>query len=185
MAEQSKINLEIYKLFVNTVADAGGIDLMAKQLSQVLVGTLGIKGATLFVLDPETEELEILASAGLSIHYVNKGPVLVDKSINLGANREPVVISDTEASDRLQYPEKAREEGIRAIVSLPVSIRGRIIGALRLYHSEPWEASEKDLDYLKALAKTIGISLMYFRVSNAIGRVKETVNDIHSVWLSD
>ena len=156
---------------------------MANQLTQVLVGALGIKGATIFVLNPELEELEILASSGLSINYVNKGPVLVDKSIKLPSNREPVIISDVTTSDRLQYPEKAKEEEIRAIVSLPITLRGKIVGALRLYHSEVWDITERDVEHLQVVAQNIGIALMYFRLANAVLSVKETVNEVHSVWL--
>jgi signal transduction protein with GAF and PtsI domain len=183
MADQNKISLELYKLFITTISEANHIEEMATHLTQILVGALGIKGAALFILDPEREELELLSSAGLSMNYVSKGPILVDKSITIGPNREPVVIMDTQTSNKLQYPEKAKEEGIRAIVSYPVIMRKKIIGSLRLYHSQQWDISKEDLDFVEALAQTAGVALMYFRVANAVGNIKEVVGDIHSVWL--
>ena len=183
MAIKSKIDLDIFKLVFEVISKSDNVDTMANQLTQILVGALGIMGATIFVLNPELEELEILASFGLSINYINKGPILVDRSIKLAPNREPVIISDVTKSDRLQYPKKAKEEGVIAIVSLPIIRRGKIIGALRLYHSEVWNISDPDVDYLQALAQSIGIALMYFRLANAVQIMKETVNDIHSVWL--
>lgn len=183
MAEQNKISRDTYRFFVQTITEAHDLEFMANHLTQALVGAMGIKGATLFIINPDLEELEILASAGLSVNYVNKGPLLVDKSIRLGANREPVIISDVEKSDRLQYPEKALEEGVRAIVSQPVEMRGKLIGALRLYHSEKWEITESDMQYMEVLAATVGLALMYFRVSNAVQNVKDTVDDIHPIWL--
>jgi len=183
MTEANKINREIYKLFVQTIADAGHIEFMAKQLTQVMVAAMGLKGAALFILDPVKEELEVLASAGLSVGYLQKGPVLANKSVRLGPNREPVAIADIEGSDQLQYPDKARDEGIKAMVSQPIAIRGKIIGALRVYHAEQWKISDSDMEYLEILAKNIGMALMYFRVSLAIGNVRDTVNDIHAVWL--
>ncbi|OEU63487.1 MAG: phytochrome sensor protein [Desulfobacterales bacterium S5133MH16] len=183
MAAQSKIDLEIFQLVFEVITKSENADTMANQLTQVLVGALGLKGATIFVLNPELEELEILASSGLSINYVNKGPVLVDKSIKLSSNREPVIISDVTTSDRLQYPENAKEEEIRAIVSLPISLRGKIVGALRLYRSQVWDISERDIEHLQVVAQNIGVALMYFRLANAVLSVKETVNEVHSVWL--
>ena len=183
MAAQSKIDLEIFQLVFEVITKSENADTMANQLTQVLVGALGLKGATIFVLNPELEELEILASSGLSINYVNKGPVLVDKSIKLSSNREPVIISDVTTSDRLQYPENAQEEEIRAIVSLPISLRGKIVGALRLYRSQVWDISERDIEHLQVVAQNIGVALMYFRLANAVLSVKETVNEVHSVWL--
>jgi GAF domain-containing protein len=183
MVAQIKINLDIFQLVFEVITTSENAETMANQLTQVLVGALGIKGATIFVLNPEIEELEILASSGLSINYVNKGPVLVDKSIKLPSNREPVIISDVTTSDRLQYPEKAEEEEIRAIVSLPITLRGKIVGALRLYRSQVWDISERDVDLLNVVAQNIGVALMYFRLANAVLSVKETVNEVHSVWL--
>lgn len=183
MDQVNKISLEIYQLIVQTITSSNHLDDMADKLTQFLVGALGIKGASIFILDPVREELELLASTGLSIEYINKGPVLVDKSIKIGANREPVIIQDTTSSDLLQYPEKAQQEGIRAIVSYPIIVRDNIIGSLRLYHSEPWDISKDDIGFVEVLAQTTGLALLCFRLANAVTNVKETVDDIHSIWL--
>lgn len=183
MTEQNLINLETYKLLIQTISEANDIDVMATQLSQIIVGALGIKGAALYILDPEKEELVLLASAGLSPNYVNKGPILVDKSIKMESNRKPVIISDTQTSNKLQYPDKAKEEGVRAIISHPIVMRGKIIGSLRLYHFQQWELSQEEINIVEVLSQNLGVALMYFRVSNAILNVKGTVNDIHPVWL--
>jgi GAF domain-containing protein len=183
MADQNKINLEIYKLFVQTISEANHIEEMSTRLTQILVGALGIHGAALFILDPEREELELLASSGLSMNYVNKGPILIDKSIKIGPNRQPVVIHDITSSDKIQYPDSAEQEGIRAIISYPITMRKKIIGSLRLYHSEQWDISQEDLFFVEALAQTAGLALMYFRVANAVGSIKDVVGDIHDIWL--
>lgn len=183
MAQTNKISLEIYQLFVQTISVAHNIDEMADQLTRLLVGSLGIKGASLFILNPELEELELLSSTGLSLDYINKGPILVDKSIKIGSNREAVIIPDTATNDRLQYPEKAQQEGVRAIVSYPIVVRDKIIGSLRLYHSEQWQISADDIRFVEALSQTIGLALLCYRLASALGSVKETVSDIHPVWL--
>ena len=183
MTEQNSINLEIYKVLIQTISDASDLEIMSHTLTQILVGALGIKGAALYILDPAREEFELLASAGLSIDYVNKGPLLVDKSIKIASNREPVIISDIAASDKLQYPEKAAEEGVRAIISHPIVMRGKLIGSLRLYNANRWEPSSKEMVFVEMLSQNLGVALMYFRVANAVATVKETINDIHPVWL--
>jgi GAF domain-containing protein len=179
----NRIDLDVVKLVSDTVIDSDNLDVMATQTTQLLVGALGIKGATLFILNPEREALEILASSGLSTDYVNKGPILVDQSITLASNREAVVVSDATASDRLQYPEKAASEGIRAIVSFPIHAREKIIGALRLYHSEVWEISGAESDHLQVLCQQLGLALMYFRLATSIRSLRDTINEIHPIWL--
>ncbi|MCK5345055.1 MAG: GAF domain-containing protein, partial [Candidatus Heimdallarchaeota archaeon] len=83
MSSDHKIDLERYKLIVETVFDANNPTTLGSQVTQLLISTMGVKGASIFVVNPGTESLEILATEGLSIGYVNKGPILVDKSIKL------------------------------------------------------------------------------------------------------
>ena len=94
-----------------------------------------------------------------------------------------MVIADTENSSQLQYPEKARSEGVRAIASIPVRLKGKVVGALRVYHSEPWEVTAQEQSYLELIARHIGMALRYFRLSSAVERTRETMSEIHSIWL--
>ena len=184
MGVVKNIDIELFKVVTRAVAHSDQLDLMANHLSQLIVGGMGIKGCNLFALDVATEQLEIIGGFGLSIDYVHKGPILSAKSIGKTAQGECVVVSDTlKSADMLQYPEEAKREGIRAIVSLPVALSGRVVGALRLYHSEVWEPSEADLDSLLSLAEVVGLAMMYSRLLNAVREVKGTVDTIHPVWL--
>lgn len=180
---ENKINLPGYQLIVETIFDADNPSIMGSQVTHMLVSVMGVKGASVFVVNPLEESLEVLATEGLSINYVNKGPILVGKSIKLLHNLKPVIIPDTSLSDQLQYPEKAREEGVRSIVSLPVNLKGKIIGALRLYHSQPWEVTDQELVFLKLLSRQIGMGLRYFRLSAAVHSVKVNLDEIHPIWL--
>ena len=184
MSIQAKIDMEMFKVVTRSIAQSDNLDVMATHLSQLLVGALEIKGCTIFALNIAAQELEILASFGLSHEFLNKGPVLSAKSIAGTVKGETVVVSDISSSGGLQYPEAAVEEGIRAIVSLPIKIYGKVIGALRLYHRDVWEVSEQDLDSLLLLAEIIGLAMNYTRLLNALTSVKETVGEIHTVWLN-
>lgn len=89
MGSEEKINIDIFKVVTRAIAESDNLVIMANHLTQLLVGAMEIKGCTIFVLNPETKELEILASFGLSINYINKGPVLSNKSIARTIGGEP------------------------------------------------------------------------------------------------
>ena len=180
---EDKINIEIFKVITRAIEKSENVDLMATHLAQLLVGALEIKGSTIFILNPETDEFEILASFGMSVNYLNKGPVLAGKSLDFKLRGEPIVIRDVATSDRLQYLEDAKKEGISGIVSLPIKLKDKIIGMLRLYHYEIWDISEQDLDSLLLLAEIIGLTMMYSRFLNALQSVKDLVSEIHPIWL--
>lgn len=176
MSGEDKIDMDIFKVVTKAVAESDDLGIMVNHLSQLLVAALEIKGCTIFALNQEMEELEVLASFGLSINYMGKGPIRVDKSIGCTLRGEPVVIRDITGSDRLQYPDEAREEGIAAIVSMPITFSGDVVGVLRLYHNQIWDISERDVDSLLILGENIGLSLMYSRLLNALQSVNEAFN---------
>jgi signal transduction protein with GAF and PtsI domain len=183
MSIQEKIDINIFKVVFRAMAQSDNLEIMANHLTQLLVAALEIKGCTIFALNPESEELEVLASFGLSMSYVNKGPILTDKSIAETSSAKPTVIRDAHDSDRLQYPEDAKKEGIGAIVSIPIMFYGKVIGALRLYHQEVWDISDEDVDSLFVLAENIGLAMTYTRVLQALRTIKYTIDDIHGLWL--
>jgi len=185
MSAEERIDIDLFKVVFRAMAHSDNLEIMANHLTQLLVAALEIKGCTIFALNPESNELEDLASFGLSINYLEKGPVLSDKSIADTFKGKPIVISDVNTADRLQYPQDAKEEGIGAIVSVPISFYGRVIGALRLYHKEVWDISDRDVDSLLVLAENIGLAMTYTRVLNALKTIRYTVDDIHSIWLPD
>lgn len=178
MNRQDKIDVEIFKIVSKAIATSDNLEVMTSHLSQLLVAALEIKGCAIFVLNQLTKELEILASFGLSTGYLSKGPILVDKSISCDVVGKPVVIRDTRKDNRLQYPEAAKKEGITAILSIPITFSGKILGVLRLYHHDVWDISERDLDSLLLLAENIGLSLRYTRLLNALQAIKEVIQDL-------
>ena len=91
------------------------------------------KGCTLMLLDETGEKLEVKSFYGLSEQYVRKGPLSADKSIADALKGEPVIIEDATSDPRVQYPLEAKQEGIASIISVPIILRERTIGVLRLY----------------------------------------------------
>jgi signal transduction protein with GAF and PtsI domain len=183
MGTKEKIDIDIFKIVNRAISQSDSLDIMATHLSQLLVGALELKGCTIFALNLETEELEALGSFGLSLNYLNKGPLLSAKSIRDTIRGKPIVINDISNTTMLQYPDNAKEEGIRAIVSVPVVFSGKVIGELRLYHHEAWNISERDVDSLVLLAENIGLAMTYTRLLKAMQAVKDTVNEVHNIWL--
>ena len=183
MAVEEKIDIDVFKVVFRAMAQSDNLEIMANNLTQLLVAALEIKGCSIFALNPESKELEVLASFGLSMGYIHKGPVLTDKSIAETSSRKPIVIRDVQNSDRLQYPEDAKKEGIGAIVSVPINFYGKVIGALRLYHHDVWDISEKDVDSVLVLAENIGLAMTYTRVLKALKTIRYTIDDIRGVWM--
>ncbi len=183
MSIENKIDIEIFKVIKSAMQPSSDIEDMGHSLVQLLTGALDIKGCTLFVANPANKELEILTTFGLSTNYLSKGAISSQKSITAIYNKKPKVIEDTANTDLLQYPEDARKEGIQSIISLPVVFSGKVIGALRLYNHKPWDVSVSDIETLMLFADQVGLSMMYTRLLNAFMLIKDTVEDVHDIWV--
>ena len=120
---------------------------------------LDVKGCSVFLINRKTDELEVAASYGLSDEYINKGPVSALRSIALSLPEGPVAIYDVSDDPRIQYPDAAKNEGIASILSVPIVVAGRLIGALRIYTSEHWEFTLEDVNFVQAMAQIAGMAI--------------------------
>jgi GAF domain-containing protein len=121
--------------------------------------TTGSKGCALMLLDEKGEMLEVTSSYGLSDQYLLKGPLSADRSISDTLKGKPVIIEDASSDPRVQYPQEAKKEGIASVISVPINLRDRIIGVLRLYTSVPCRFSQDDIDFLSAIAMQSGLAI--------------------------
>jgi signal transduction protein with GAF and PtsI domain len=120
---------------------------------------LEVKGCTVFLVNRKTNELEVAASFGLSDEYLNKGPLSALQSIADSLKEGPVAIYDVSDDPRIQYPAEAEKEGIASILSVPIVVAGRVIGALRIYTSERWEFTLDDVNFTQAMALMTGLAM--------------------------
>ncbi|MGD8251940.1 MAG: GAF domain-containing protein [Desulfobacterales bacterium] len=125
---------------------------------------LSLKGCALFLINRETKELELAASAGLSREYLNKGTVSALRSIADSLKEGPVAVYDVGDDPRIQYPEAAKKEGISSILSIPIMIGDDAIGAVRAYTAEKWEFTLDDVNFVQALAQIAGIMIEMSRL---------------------
>lgn len=158
-------------------------------LNEVLSGivenaakSFGFKAASIRLLDVERRYLDVKATYGLSDSYLKKGPVEVEKS---PIDREcmegrHVIISDVSMDRRLQYPDEIIREGIRAILSVPLSMRGTVIGVLRVYAPNPYSFKHMEIDFLSALASSGAIAIENARLFEHIKQEYEELTK--DVW---
>jgi GAF domain-containing protein len=125
---------------------------------------LEAKGCALLLFNRKTDELEVVASYGLSEEYINKGPLSAMRSIAGSLKDGPVAIHDVTDDPRIQYPEEAKKEGISSILSVPIIVRENPIGALRVYSAEPWEVALEDVNLVQAVAQIAGMALEMSRL---------------------
>ncbi len=139
-------------------------DIVALTVESVKTA-MDLKGCTLFLINRKTDELKIAGSYGLSQNYLDKGPISSLQSIAESFKEGPVAIYDVTDDPRIQYPGEAKLEGISSILSVPITLHNRVIGALRVYSSEPWEFTLDDVNFVHAVAQIVGMSIDLCRLN--------------------
>lgn len=124
-----------------------------------ITDVLDVKGCCIFLINRKTSELEVAASFGLSEEYINKGTLSALKSITDSLEEGPVAVYDVGDDPRIQYPEAAKKEGIASILSVPIVASGKVIGAMRIYTSKPWDFTLEDVNFVQAMAQMTGMAI--------------------------
>jgi len=158
------VSYETLNKISEVISSSKNMDDIFEHIVHSLPRALGLKGCALMLLDRGTNELQVAAAHGLSQNYLDKGPVSAKKSIADSLSDGPVAIFDVEDDPRLQYPEEAKKEGIKSILSVPLVLRGRPLGVLRFYTAEPWEFTSQDLIFAQALAEIIALVIDNLRM---------------------
>jgi len=152
------------------------LSVMAKTITDVYKA----RGCLFRMLDATGRELELLAAAGLSSAYLDKGTVLADPSISEIFEQSLVVIEDVANDPRIQYPEAAVKEGIVSIIGVPLQITGSMRMVLRIYFDRSLELDAEDHRFLYYLAQqsamAIKNAMVYTRYLDAFRQVTTAIH---------
>jgi sigma-B regulation protein RsbU (phosphoserine phosphatase) len=146
---------EVSKMITSSLDLEQVLYLVAKSATEVA----NAKGCSIRLIDGK--HLVIKSFFNLSERYINKGPVLVEKSaIDQAALRGEVVqMPDMLHDPRVLYPKDAEREGIRSGVSLGLISKKRPIGTLHLYSAEPRKLDEDEVEVLRLLANQAAVAI--------------------------
>ena len=79
-----------------------------------------------------------------------------------------MAIYDVMDDPRIQYPHEAQKEGIASLLSVPIVVGGNLIGAIRVYTSEPWEFTLEDVNFVQSLAQVAGMAINMARYTKGL-----------------
>lgn len=150
---------------VNSIGAPGAI---LRAIVVNVARALEAKGCSLLLLTPERKLLLHTAAHGLSDQYMRKGPVSADKSLAEALKGKAVAVLDVTKDKRIQYREEAMREGIASILSVPMMLREKIIGVIRVYTAEPRRFTKDDIYFVGAAANLGAIALENAKLYEAV-----------------
>jgi signal transduction protein with GAF and PtsI domain len=145
-------------------------DEVLGQIVTCVAKAMDVKACSLRVLDSKRERLLMGGSCGLSAGYIRKGPVLVKESgLDQNALRGKTVwLENAQTDEGFQYQRKARVEGIKSVLVVPLMLGKKAIGVLRVYSSEIRRFDADEVQFLKAAANLSAIALENARMHQVL-----------------
>lgn len=178
---------EISALYDVTRAITTTLDLdeVLNLITEKAAHIMRAKVCTLRLLDADKKKLILKASYGLDKDSMLKGDLKVGKSIAGRAVKEgqPYIANDVLTDPRYRYPQFAKREGVRSLVTAPLLFKKRIVGVLSTYSRKKYDYNAEDAKLLSMFASHAAIAIENARLfeethANFLNTLKILVNII-------
>jgi sigma-B regulation protein RsbU (phosphoserine phosphatase) len=152
---------------------AGNLSLqeVLDKLAEAAVEIIGVSACSIRLLDPDTGDLSMRSTYGLSDAYRGKGPVTTDDPVIREAfEGKAVVIDDMRNDSRVKYPIATSSEGLVSQLTVAMVYKDKKIGVLRLYSGKAHHFSDTDVTVTRLIASQCAIAISNARLYNAAVR---------------
>ena len=167
MPKQALFVRTLVELADTLVADFDVVELLTR-LADRCVDVLEVAAAGLMLAGPDGD-LRVMASSSETLRVLElfelqsrEGPCL-----DCFLSGAPVMNQDL-ATARGRWPGFAPEAiaaGFQSVQALPMRLRGTVIGALNLFHVDPGEMRQADVEAAQALADVATIAILQHRAT--------------------
>jgi len=156
-AEQIKALSKISK----AIASEHYLEDILKLIVAVTAQVMGSNICSLMLIDEKKHELLIRATQSMSEDYNKKPPLKIGEGIAGKAVKEnkPIVVKDITKEKEYKYQDIAKKEGLRSLLCVPLSVKGKVIGVINCYTPQPHDFTETEIDVLTSIANQAAVAI--------------------------
>ena len=176
--EQSKIRANLFESLVRVgqvINSRQDLDEALNAITSEASSLMKAKTCALQLLDETNNRLSLVASFGAGNAYLNKPDVLISESF-LGSVvklKKPLQIENVQTSNAYQQQDIARDEGLVAMLSIPLVFNSVVIGTLNIYKEETYVFSNEEINIAMALAEFSALAIEKARLLERIVESEE------------
>jgi len=137
------------------------LENILKLIVTVTAEVMGSKICSLMLLDGEKKELVVKATQSISEEYIRKPNLRIGEGIAGRVAREnrPICVSDVRKDPRYFSAEIAKKEKLCSLLSVPLSVRGKVIGVINCYTSKPHKFTKSEMAVLTTVANQAAVAI--------------------------
>jgi signal transduction protein with GAF and PtsI domain len=142
------------------------LDVVTNMAAQMMDAAV----CSIFLLDETGELLTLRSARHTTTPYGHRPPLAVGQGVigRVAESGQPLYIANVQTDTRYLGSERASEEGLVSLLSVPLSVRDRVIGVLNCYTASEREFPENQQKLFMTLANQTALAIENARlVSNA------------------
>ena len=153
--------IEALSKVANLITSGLYLEELLRLIVNVTAEIMNSKISSLMLLDPEKKELVIKATQSISEEYNKKPNIKLGEGIAgiVAQQNKPICVLDAREDERYINRDIAKKEGLVSLASVPLAVKGKVIGVLNCYTSKKHKFTKPELDLLTALANQAAIAI--------------------------
>lgn len=109
---------------------------------------------SLMLVDEKSKTLVLKATQSMSEVYNKKPPLKIGEGIagKVAEENRPMAVYDISKEPEYKFKDIAKKEGLKSLLSVPLAVKGRVIGVLNNYTSNPHKFNKDEINILTTVA---------------------------------
>jgi len=144
-----------------TVTSPIYLDEMLDLVVEMAAKVMGAPVCTLRLIDSNTNQLVQRSINSTGVKFHERPPLRIGQGVTGRAvsERRPVAVLDIRVDPSYPFRAFAVEEGLVSMLSVPLTVRQRVIGALNCYTTEPHQFGEAEVALFSTLANQTALAI--------------------------
>lgn len=153
--------IEALSKIANLITSGLYLEELLRLIVQVTSEIMNSKISSLMLVDPAKNELVIKATQSVSEAYNKKPNVQLGQGISgiVAKENKSICVLDVKEDNRYLNRDVAKKEKLCSLASVPLAVKGRVIGVLNCYTSTKHKFTKNELDILSALANQAALAI--------------------------
>ncbi len=137
------------------------LEEILRLIVEMATGMLDARLCSLMLLDEQSGELVLTASHRAGERYHGRPSLRAGEGIVglVAQTAQPITVTDVLDDPRFVHKEMAREEGLRALLAVPLVVRDKVIGVFNCYKDRPHQFTKDEISLLSTLANQTALAI--------------------------
>lgn len=158
------------------------LDAALEEVARAISQDLRAKGCTIHLRGPEEKKPKLRAAFGLSKKYLGTLLARPTKGFEEALQGTCTQVLDPRTEPAVPSNADAVEEGVCSILYVPLMIRDKPVGVLSCFTHHPYEFSDEEKYFMKAIADECGLAIQQSRMLEVVRQSYQTLTNDFQIW---